>query len=360
MTLSGVNISMNAMWKTVFSFIFISLLLGGCESEKANQDDTPPWVKTFVIQPRSGAERILSGMVRARHEMPVAFRINGRIERRAVDAGQRVKKGTLLFALDPGDLEKELDARKAEVSAAKSAIIVAQADVVRGRDLLKKKFISQQSLDRFILAKREAQERMNAALARLEQAKNALAYARLTAESDGLLTEVTGEQGEVVRAGQSIAILAKEGELEIELFFPEEMKPSTNGLVILRSGKKLPIVLREVAGAADAVSHTWRARYSVRADGNELALGNIVRALFKQVDESADNLEVPLAALDERGEAPRIWVIRDGQAQPLSVELISLGTETALIQAKLAAGSRVIALGTHLLKPGMAVQPLPQ
>jgi len=346
------------MWKIVISFTLV--LLAGCQSEEAQQDSAPPWVKTFVIQPRSGAERVLSGTVRARHEMPIAFRINGRIEQRAVDAGQRVKSGTLLFALDPSDLEKELDARKAEVSAAKTAISVAEADVVRGHDLLKKEFISQQSLDRFNLVKREAQERMNAALARLEQAKNALTYARLTAESDGLLTEVTGEQGEVVAAGQSIAILAKEGELEVELFFPEEMKPPASGLVMPRNGKPIPLKLREVAGAADAVSHTWRARYSVRASGDKLALGNIVRAIFKRVEKSPDSLEVPLAALDERGGTPRIWVIRDEHAQPLSIELISLGTETALIKTKLSAGSRVIALGTHLLKPGMAVQPLPQ
>ncbi len=346
------------MWKIIISFTFISLLLVGCQSEEIKQNSSSPWVKIFVVQPRSGAVRVLSGTVRARHEMPVAFRINGRIEQRVVDAGQRVKKGALLFALDPSDLEKELDARKAEVSAAKSAIAVAQADVVRGHDLLKKKFISQQSLDRFELVKREAQERANAALARLQQAKNGLSYARLIAESDGLLTEVTGELGEVVAAGQNVALLAKEGALEVELFFPEEMKPPTNGLVPLKNGKTLPLTLREVAGAADPVSHTWRARYSVR--GNELALGNIVRATFKQLEETADGLEVPLAALDERGKTPRVWVVVDGQAKPLSVELISLETETALIRVNLPAGSRIIALGTHLLTAGMNVQPLPQ
>jgi len=338
--------------------ILVVLLLNGCQQEEASLKDEPRVVKTFLIKAANGAENTLSGTVRSRHEVPVAFRINGQIKQRLVDAGQRVKKGTLLFRLDPNDLEKELDARKAEVSAAKSAIKVAQADVVRGRDLLKKKFISQQSLDRFILSKREAQERLNAAIARREQAINALTYARLTADFDGLLTEVAGEQGEVVVAGQAIALLVKEGELEIELFFPEQMSPPTTGTVKLRSGELLPMTLREVAGAVDRVSHTWRARYSVRSNSNELALGKIVHATFKQAGALSDSLEVPLAALDERGKEPRVWIISEGMAKAIPVELLSLDTETALIRVNIPVGSRVIALGTHLLQPGMAVRAL--
>ncbi len=349
------------MLKTVTGFLVAAaLMLSGCEQEVVEKESRIPWVKTFAIQQQAELERVLSGRVRARHEIPVAFRLNGLIEQRLVDAGQRVKKGALLFKLDSSDLSKELDARKAEASAAKSAIAVAEADVVRGVDLLKRKFISQQALDRFKLVKKEAQERLNAAKARVQQARNALGYAQLVAEADGLLTEVTGERGQVVAAGQTVAVLAKEGEIEVELFFPEEMSPPSEGLVELRDGSTLPLQLREVAGAADRISHTWRARYRLLSESHGLALGNIVRASFKQAEISLDSLEVPLAALDERGEAPRIWIIKDGKAQPVAIQLISVRTETALIRVQLPVGSPVIALGTHLLQPGMAVRALPQ
>jgi hypothetical protein len=67
-------------------------------------------------------------------------------------------------------------------------------------------------------------------------------------------------------------------------------------------------------------------------------------------------LTVPIAALDERGQGPQIWVISDGTAQPVTVKLVSLNAETAVIETDLALGTKVIALGTHLLKPGMAVR----
>jgi RND family efflux transporter MFP subunit len=349
------------MLKILTGFLIVAtLMLSGCQQEAAETEDKTVWVKTFVIQQQAERERVLSGRVRARHEIPVAFRLNGLIEQRLVDAGQQVKKGALLFKLDSSDLSKELDARKAEASAAKSAIAVAEADVVRGVDLLKRKFISQQALDRFKLVKREAQERLNAAKARVQQARNALGYTQLKAEAAGLLTEVTGERGQVVSAGQTIAILAKEGEMEIELFFPEEMSPPSEGRVVLRDGVSLPLQLREVAGAADTVSHTWRARYRLLPTGHKLALGNIVRASFKQTGMGDDNLEVPLAALDERSDTVHVWVIREGLAQPIPIRLIQLQAETALIQAQLPEGTAIIALGTHLLQPGMAVKALPQ
>lgn len=341
-------------------FLSAVLFLVGCQQGETEQGDFAPWVKMYVVQPDVVTERIFSGTVRARNEIPVAFRISGRIEQRRIDAGQRVKKGDLLFLLDTSDLEKKRDARKAEASAARSSISVAKADVARGRDLRKKKFISQQSLDRFVLVEREAQERLNAALAHLKQAENALSYAYLKAEADGLITEVNGEQGEVISAGKTIALLAKEGELEVELFFPEGMVLPKQGQVLLKNGETVSLTFREKAGAADRVSHTWRARYSVKDENGLLALGNIVRASFKRTNQRDDQFKVPLAALDERGELPRVWIVRDSTAQPIPVELLSVDTEMALVRANLFPGDSVIALGTHLLSSGMSVRVLTQ
>jgi len=336
---------------------FVVLFMLGCESGKVDTPVSIPKVKTFTLIQQNLSTRVLSGTVRARHEIPLAFRINGRIQQRAVDAGQSVKKGDLLFSLDPSDLQKELDARNAESSAAKSALAVAQADVKRSVGLLKKKFISQQATDRFKLVERETRERLNAAYARAKQAKNALGYARLVADFDGLLMSVSGESGQVVAAGQTVAIQAKSNELEVEVFFPEEMKAPAKAWLI-DNAKKYSLSLREIAGAADPVSRTWRARYSIEQKPDGLALGKIVRASFSYTDVKDAALEIPLAALDERGSNPQVWQVVDGVATAFPVQLLSIRSETALIQSELPIGSRIISLGTHLLQTGMAVEEL--
>ena len=337
---------------------FVFLFIVGCGTDVPEEVISVPKVKTFTLAQQNLSSRVLSGTVRARHEIPLAFRINGRIQQRAVDAGQQGKKGQLLFSLDPSDLQKELDARNAESSAAKSALAVAHG-LLRGCfGLLQKKFISQQAVDRFKLIEHETKERLNAAYARTKQARNALSYTRLVADYDGLLVEISGNSGQVVAAGQAIAMQAKIDELEVEVFFPESMKAPNKGWLLADDDKKQPLTLRETAGAADPTSRTWRARYHIENDNNGLALGSIVRASFSYSDVDAGTLEIPLAALDERGKTPQVWQVVEGVAKVYPVKLLALRTETALIQTELPLGSRIISLGTHLLQENMAVEEL--
>jgi hypothetical protein len=53
-------------------------------------------------------------------------------------------------------------------------------------------------------------------------------------------------------------------------------------------------------------------------------------------------------------------LVSDGTVKPLAVEVIDLGEEYAQIKADINAGTPIVALGTHLLTPGMAVQELAQ
>ena len=69
-------------------------------------------------------------------------------------------------------------------------------------------------------------------------------------------------------------------------------------------------------------------------------------------------MQVPLAALDERGQQPQLWTVTDGKAQPHAVSVVTLNAEAATVRTELPAESRIITLGTHLLEPGMAVREL--
>jgi hypothetical protein len=69
-------------------------------------------------------------------------------------------------------------------------------------------------------------------------------------------------------------------------------------------------------------------------------------------------LEVPVGAINERGQGPQVWRIVDGRAEPFPVTLVAVDTEYARILAELQPGAEVIALGTHLLEPGMPVRAL--
>ena len=321
----------------------------------------PPLVKTVTLGGSPGMTLGLSGTVRARVESPLGFQVPGRIARRAVDAGQTVTAGQVLFELDQRDLQQMVRAAEADLAAAESALANANAELARQRKLLEQQFTSAQALEQVQLLQRQMQSQHAAASARLAQARNGLGYARLQAPAGGVLTEVSGEAGQVVGAGQPVAMLAQAGEREVEVYFPENQTPPASGSAVLADGSTLALKLRETAGAVDPYSRTRRARYTVQQPAGSLLLGAVLRTRFSRPQAAAEgDFSVPLAAIDERGTGPRVWQIKQGRVQPVPISLLALDQHSARIRAPLSASDKVVALGTHLLIDNMAVRELGQ
>lgn len=355
-----------------------TLLLVACQSSSeppAVASSPAPWVRTVAISADQPLAALgLSGTVRARVESPLAFQVGGRIARRWVDAGQTVQAGQALFELDKRDLEQSVLAAQADVAAADAALATADAELARQRQLHSQQFVSAQALERAQLARREAQTRRDATAARLVQAQHALGYGRLQAPAAGVLMDVTGEAGQVLGAGQPVAVLAQAGEREVEVHFPHDVTPPARGTALVDEHTTLPLQLRETAGAVDAQSRTRRARYTVQmpAQVPALVLGAVLRTRFTSphtpstpaTSTHASTWRVPVGALDERGQGPRVWQVQAQgeqlQVMPVPVQVLALEGDSARIQAPLPAATRVVALGTHLLTPNMAVRELPR
>ena len=342
--------------------LFISLLLlSGCQQSSEPPPEalaSIPWVKTVVLKAADPTAQRFSGTLRGRHEVPQAFQISGRIQQRFIDAGQRVKKGDLLFKLDTRDLVATAGGAAAELKRSEAAQAIATNELQRQQQLVGRQFVSEQTLQRLELAEREARSQVETASARHQQAQNALGYAELKASNTGVVTEVIVEPGQVVGVGQTLAVLAEDQSLEVEVFLPEGSNPPRRGYIPLPTGEQLAVSLREIAGAADPRSLSWRARYSLEGPyPSSLTLGSVVSVRLAQ-KQTAPSHRVPLGALDERGQTPQVWLVSDGTVNPLAVEVIDLGEEYAQIRADINAGTSIVALGTHLLTPGMAVREL--
>ena len=347
----------------VFALMMSAALLLGCSPpHEEAAGESAPYVR--VVQPRAVAGRVVefSGTIRARVEAPLAFQVGGRIVSRAVDAGQMVRAGQVLLSLDTHDLALALESAEAEQAAATSALANAEAELRRVMQLQKQNFISEQAVERAALQRREAQSGRDAASARQAQARNALGYAALKAPADGILIEVTGEPGQVVTAGQTVAQLAQ-GAREVEVFFPEAVTPPATGQLSLPGGATELLRLREVSGALDPLGRTRRARYTVADGGDSLALGSVVNARFDLDSDAAADVgavapvfSLPLGALDERGRQPQVWRVHNGQVVPVPVHVLAMDDRQARVQGQLSLEDRVVALGTHLLRDGLAVR----
>jgi len=352
-----------SLW-AVAPVLSLAVLVSGCSRTSTDaQASTPaPWVRTVAIESAAAPALVLSGTVRARQETPVAFQLGGRIVNRHVQAGQTVRAGQLLFALDPRDVATQEQSATAQLAAAEAALANALNERERQQALVAQGFVSAQSLDRLELAVRQAQSQREAALAVAAQTRHLRAYTEIRAPRDGVIVDVMAEAGQVVNAGQALATLALAGDREVEVFLPQPHSAPAAGTAHMAGQAPVAVSLREVAGAADPLSRTWRARYQLAdtASPEHWALGAVVRVTLAPpgAADLSSTQRVPLGALDERADGARVWRVVNGQAESIPVIVLALGESHAHIKSPLATGERIVALGTHRLTPGMAVREL--
>lgn len=346
-------------WRSL-CLLTVTLLLAACDAPDVDRSiqESRPVVKTVAAQMAIDPQLVLSGTIQAARQNPVSFQVGGRIDRRLVQAGDVVTPGQILFTLDTRDLEQALTLAQAEVSAAQSSVKTMQDELKRSQSLSKSGFISQQALDRVEQIAQESQTRLDAALAREQQARFAVDYATLTAQDHGIVTETLAEVGQVVTPGLAVAQFAHAGPVDIEVFLPQGLKAPASG-VVSSGNQRWQATLREVAGAADRASRTIRTRYTLLGQDMALPIGSVAQLTITTGEPGMNVIRVPLGALDERGQGAQVWIVVDGLTQAVPVQVLSLSTETAQVQSTLAPGTPVIAMGTHLLQAGMAVRVQP-
>ena len=147
----------------------------------------PVLVAEAHYAPREQAQ-VLAGVVKARIESDLAFRIAGKMAMRLVDTGAIVHEGDALARLDDADFRLELEEAEAEQNSAKAALVQAEAEERRLTTLSKQGWTANADFDKA----RSAADQARAAAVRADRAvaltRNAIDYATLRADADGVIT----------------------------------------------------------------------------------------------------------------------------------------------------------------------------
>jgi RND family efflux transporter MFP subunit len=138
----------------------------------------------------------------------VRSRVRGHIKKVNFTNGQIVKKGDLLFEIDPRPFEVALEAAKAQVKAAEAQVQLATTEVARIRPLVRTGAASAQELDVWLAKKDVAAADKGKAEAGVDQANLELEYSRITADVSGRIGAAQLTEGNLVNAGGSDPLLA--------------------------------------------------------------------------------------------------------------------------------------------------------
>ena len=341
----------------------LSLTLSACAKPPADPRVGAQLVRVATVGTSGASARSFTGIVSARVQSDLGFRVPGKIVERLVDTGQIVHRGQPLMRIDRTDLALATVAQAGSVAAARAKALQTAADEKRYRDLVSAGAVSASAYDQAKAAADAAKAQLDAAEAQAGVARDEAGYSVLVADSDGVVVETLAEPGQVVTAGQTVIRLAHSGPREATVSLPETIRPaigSTASAAIFNSDASGSARLRQLSNAADPQTRTFDARYVLEGAAARAPLGATVTIGLTDA-KAAAALEVPLSSIFDNGHGPGVWIVKGSPLQVVwrPVRLSGLGEETATITGGLRPGERFVALGAHLLHQGEAVRIAP-
>lgn len=342
-----------------------ALSLGGCGPSRTAADPrtADPLVEIAMVQPAGEEQRAFTGLVTARVQSNLGFRVPGKVIERLVDTGQAVRQGQPLLRLDRTDYLHAIASQAGTVEAARARQRQAAADEARYRGLVASGAVSQSAYDQAKAQADSAQALLSAAEAQLKVARDEVEYSTLTADADGTVVETLAEPGQYVAAGQIVVRVARAGAREAAVNLPETLRPVLGSAAQASlyganaDAARAPAHLRQLSDAADPLTRTFEARYVLEGAAARAPLGATV-TVYLDGAQPAAGLAVPLGAVDDEGQGPGVWLL-DRNSSSVSyrpVRFIRFGGERAIVAGGVDVGAPIVALGGHFLHEGQHVR----
>jgi RND family efflux transporter MFP subunit len=342
--------------------------VGGMVLLSACSEPAPPVVqirpvKTATVERRATAEAVtLTGQIRARDELSLGFRLDGKLIKRLVNVGDQVKAGQVVGNLDPSNQENILRSAQADVSSAEASLTQARNNEGRLRGLLEKGSTTRVQYEAAQQQLQTAEAQVDSAHARLLSAQDQLEYTELHAEQGGIVTAIGAESGEVVRSGQTIVRLALQSGRDAVFDVPATLiliaprNPVVD--VWLADDKSVRTTgnVREVAPQPDPVTRTYPVKVSLVDPPAAMRLGSTVTGSVNLNPENV--ISLPGTSITRADGAPSVWVV-DPQSQTVSlraIKIVRYDSDSVFVSDGLKDGEVVVTAGVQALRPGQKVR----
>ena len=192
---------MTARLKVVLlALVTSSQLLSGCDGSEQKSAGPPPLpVGVVNVERRDVPLSIeLVGTTRGAQDVPIRARVEGFLETMNFREGGFVKKGALLYTIDPQPFQAKLVEAQSRLATARTNLAKAESDLARIKPLAEIDAVSKQDLDGAVAQEAAARSSVRAAEAGVDLAKIELSYTRLKAPIDGMIGLSQAKPGEFV------------------------------------------------------------------------------------------------------------------------------------------------------------------
>lgn len=359
------------------------LLLFGQQPGSAQQAPAGAPLPVVAVAPVSlrevapGTEFV--GRVEAIQAVDIRARVEGFLRRKAFDEGQDVRRGQLLFEIEPDRYEAELDAARAQQARAQANLSEAERALNRARELRASGTIPQAQLDEAQSQRDAARASLAEAAANLRRAELNLSYTQITSPIDGRIGRSLFTEGNLV--GPSSGALARVVQIDpIRAVFSIsdrdllEVQQSAGDApraevytrfvpsLVLADGSLYPETGRVdfIANEIDPQTATIPVRAVFPNPHGVLLPGMIVSVRIRPAAAETRPV-VPVAAVQRDRQGPFVLVLDDSNR--VSERRVRLGAQLEnfwVVEEGLREGERVVTEGMQVpARPGAVVRPVP-
>lgn len=316
------------------------------------------------------ASRTFTGRIEAMEKVGVRARVDGFLKPRRFEEGALVKKGDVLFEIDPSSYQVNVTLAEANLANAEAARALAQITLDRQQELYARNSgaISKQQIDQSSASLKQADAVVKARQSDLDNAKLMLGYTTITAPFDGKVGRATYSTGEYVGpSSQPLVSIVQQDPVYVSFPLPQavllEARKDGNDKsdyfvqITLADGSVYPekgkIEFADVSASASTDSVTVRARMS-NANGYLIDQQIVQVAVVNK--ESEKRLLMPQSALllDQQGS---FTLTVDGSGK-VGISRLKLGAQrgsSMIVEEGLKAGDRVVVSGHQKARPGNMV-----
>ncbi|MCK4992733.1 MAG: efflux RND transporter periplasmic adaptor subunit [Bacteroidales bacterium] len=360
-------------------FIFVS----GCKEKSAGEIPPPQVQVVEVIQQDIPVMEEFVGQTYGLFDIAIQARVDGFLEGIFFEEGRRVKKGQLLYTIDPEPFEAKVAASMGQLAEANTRLVKAESDLIRIRPLAEINAVSQSDLDASVAQRDAAIGAVDAAEANLESTKIELGYTKVFSPINGIIGKTEVYPGDYVGKGISNVVLNEVSRIDtilVNFHLPEEKyleiarfisesdpdalrdNKSTRGLtLILSDGSVYPEVgkIRFVNRQVNATTGTILLQASFPNTNMILRPGQ-----FAKVQGIIENIKggllIPQRCVQEMQGNYNVFVVNENDEVEFRKIEVSSTYETRfmIVSSGLAPGERVVYEGLQKVKSGTKVKPV--
>jgi multidrug efflux system membrane fusion protein len=331
--------------------------------------ETVPVSATAVVQQSVPLTTKAIGNVEAFSTVAIRALVAGELQQIHFKQGQEVKKGDLLFTIDPRPLQAAFDQAVGTLAKDRSTLANARALAARYKKLFEEGIASKEDLDQYSTSADTQAGLVAADEAALENAKVQLSYATIRSPISGMTGNLLVYEGNLVKANDltPLVTITQATPIYVTFAVPEGELAKVNRAraagpvrvdAALPSDETHPVagVLSFVDNAVDATTGTIRLKATFENSERRLWPGQFVKVTVTTGVE-ANALVVPSQAVQTGQDGPYVYVVKDDlTVEPRPVKPGPSAEGVVVIAKGLAAGERVVTDGQLRLFPGAKVE----